>query len=290
MSNIAFSKIIAGTMNWGVWDKNYNTNQMVEMINCCLENNITSFDHADIYGDYSTEMDFGKAYKQSGITREKIQIISKCGILLVSEKRTNTVKHYNYTKEYITWSVEQSLKNLHTDYIDLLLLHRPSPLMQPDEIAAAVDQLKSEGKILSFGVSNFTTSQIDLIESKTKIEFNQIAFSVTNNEAMLNGLLDYMQLKNIIPMSWSPLGDVFKKTNEQTDRIKQTVELLASKYAFSAEAILLAWILKHPSKIFPVIGTTNPYRISNMTKAVDIDLDIEDWFILWSESMGNRVP
>lgn len=200
MSNIAFSKIIAGTMNWGVWDKNYNTNQMVEMINCCLENNITSFDHADIYGDYSTEMDFGKAYKQSGITREKIQIISKCGILLVSEKRTNTVKHYNYTKEYITWSVEQSLKNLHTDYIDLLLLHRPSPLMQPDEIAAAVDQLKSEGKILSFGVSNFTTSQIDLIESKTKIEFNQIAFSVTNNEAMLNGLLDYMQLKNIIPM------------------------------------------------------------------------------------------
>jgi predicted oxidoreductase len=290
MPNIAFSKIIAGTMNWGVWDKNYNTNQMVEMINCCLENNITSFDHADIYGDYSTEMDFGKAYKQSGITREKIQFISKCGIQLVSEKRTNAVKHYNYAKEYITWSVEQSLKNLHTDYLDLLLLHRPSPLMQPDEIAAAVDQLKSEGKILSFGVSNFTTSQIDLIESKTKIEFNQIAFSVTNNDAMLNGLLDYMQLKNIIPMSWSPLGDVFKKNNEQTDRIKQVVELLASKYAFSAESILLAWILKHPSKIFPVIGTTNPYRISNMTKAVDIDLDIEDWFILWSESMGNRVP
>ncbi|MFN5849838.1 MAG: aldo/keto reductase family oxidoreductase, partial [Chitinophagales bacterium] len=219
MNKKPFSPIIAGTMSWGVWKKNLNTNQMIELMNCCLENEITTFDHADIYGGYTTEASFGKALSESNIERSKIQLISKCGIQLESEQRGNTVKHYSYSKEFIIWSVEQSLRNLETDYLDLLLLHRPSPLMQADEIAEAAERLKKDGKILDFGVSNFTPSQSDLIGSKTKISYNQIQFSVTHLEAMLDGSLDYMQIKNIKPMAWSPMGSVFKSYNEQTQRV-----------------------------------------------------------------------
>jgi hypothetical protein len=134
MNTSIFSKIIAGTMNWGVWGKNYSTFDMAKMIHCCISNNITSFDHADIYGDYTNEADFGKAFIESRIDRASIQLISKCGIQLKGTSRNNSIKHYIYSKEYIIWSVEQSLKNLQTDYLDLLLLHRPSPLMIADEI------------------------------------------------------------------------------------------------------------------------------------------------------------
>lgn len=129
MDKKSFSKIIAGTMTWGVWGKNCSTQQMIELMNCCLENNITTFDHADIYGDYTTEAEFGKAFNESKIDRSTIQLISKCGIQMESDKRNNFVKHYDYATSYIIGSVEQSLRNLQTDYLDLLLLHRPSPLM-----------------------------------------------------------------------------------------------------------------------------------------------------------------
>jgi len=139
------SPIIAGTMNWGVWDKNISTTEMVHLMNVCIENKITTFDHADIYGGYTTETAFGKAFSESKISRDKMQLISKCGIQLVSENRNNTIKHYNYSKDYIIWSVDNSLRNLQTDYLDVLLLHRPSPLMMADEIAEAVEKMKSEG-------------------------------------------------------------------------------------------------------------------------------------------------
>jgi predicted oxidoreductase len=147
MNKITFSPIITGTMTWGVWGKNCNTKQMVELMHTCIENNITSFDHADIYGDYTTEAAFGKAFAESKIDRQKVQFISKCGIQMQNNARKNAVKHYDYSKDYIILSVEQSLKNLQTDYIDLLLLHRPSPLTQADEIAEAIEQLKRNGKI-----------------------------------------------------------------------------------------------------------------------------------------------
>ena len=198
MNKTTFSPIIAGTMTWGTWGKNCNSQQMMELMHCCIENSITSFDHADIYGDYTTETAFGKAFAESKIDRQKIQLISKCGIQMQNEERKNIVKHYNYSKKYIIWSVEQSLKNLETDYLDLLLLHRPSPLMQADEIAEAIEQLKSTGKILAFGVSNFMPSQTDLIQTKTNVSYNQIEFSITHYEAMLNGSLDHMQTNNIL--------------------------------------------------------------------------------------------
>jgi len=221
MNKTTLSPIIAGVMNWGIWDKNLNTKEMENMIHICLENKITSFDHADIYGSYTTEANFGKAFAVSQVSREKIQLISKCGIQLVSENRDNTVKHYNYSKEYIIESVENSLKNLHTDYLDVFLLHRPSPLMQADEIAEAVSKLKSDGKIIDFGLSNFTTSQTELIRQRTKVSYNQVQFSATNFEPMIDGSFDYMQMNGIRPMSWNPLGCVFREDIPQTFRLKK---------------------------------------------------------------------
>ena len=284
-----FSNIIAGTMTWGVWGRNCTTNQMIELMNCCIDNNISSFDHADIYGDYTTEAAFGKAFNESKIDRQKVQFISKCGIQMNLQNRNNAIKHYEYSKAYIIWSVEESLRNLQTDYLDLLLLHRPSPLMQTNEIAEAVEKLKQEGKILDFGVSNFTPSQTDLIETKTKISYNQIEFSITHFEAMLNGSLDHMQVKNITPMSWSPLGSVFKKDNEQSQRIKAIATTFALKYNVSVDVILLAWILKHPSGILPVCGTANTNRIAQLMKAATVEMELQDWFALWTESCGAEV-
>jgi predicted oxidoreductase len=290
MNKIPFSKIIAGTMTWGVWGRNWDTKQMIDLMNGCLGNGITTFDHADIYGDYTTETAFGKAFSESKIDRTQIQLISKCGIQMASEKRGNTIKHYDFSASYIIWSVEQSLRNLQTEYLDLLLLHRPSPLMRPDEIGEAIEKLKYQGKILDFGVSNFTPLQTDLIETKIKINYNQIRFSVTNFEAMLDGSLDHMQTHSIQPMCWSPLGSVFKKHDIQANRVKQMADNLSLKYEAPIDVILLAWILKHPAGILPVCGTANVSRIANLMKATTIEMELQDWFALWAESAGVPVP
>lgn len=277
-------------MNWGVWDKNLNTSEMANLINVCFENKITTFDHADIYGGYTTEASFGKALTESKISREKIQLISKCGIQHISENRDNKVKHYNYSKDYIIWSVENSLKNLHSDYLDVLLLHRPSPLMNAEEIAEAVEKLKTEEKILDFGLSNFTPSQTDLIRSKTEVSYNQIQFSATDFEAMLNGSLDHMQVNNIRPMAWNPLGTVFRENTDQTKRLKTLLADLVSKYHVGSDTILLSWILQHPAKIIPIAGTVNVARLQQLFKATEFKLEQEEWFSIWTESMGNQVP
>ncbi|CAM3814106.1 aldo/keto reductase family oxidoreductase [Flavobacterium cucumis] len=289
--SVKLSPIIAGVMNWGVWDKNLNTNEFANLINLFLENGITTFDHADIYGGYTTEASFGKALLESKIDRKKIQLITKCGIQYVSENRpTNSIKHYEYSKEYIIWSAENSLKNLQTDYLDVFLLHRPSPLMQADEIAEAVAKLKSDGKILSFGVSNFTPYQTELLRQKTDISFNQVQFSATHHEAMVDGSLDYMQIHKITPMAWNPLGTVFRENTDQTFRLRQLLAKLVEKYHIGSDIILLAWIMQHPAGILPVAGTVNSGRIQQLMKAKALVLDKQDWFAIWTESMGNRVP
>lgn len=290
LNKTPFSKIIAGTMTWGTWGKNLDKNQMIELIHFCIETGITTFDQADIYGGYTTEAAFGNAFRESQIKREDIQLISKCGIQLPSENRNTKIHHYNYSKSHIIWSAEQSLKNLKTDYLDLFLLHRPSPLMQIDEIVEAIEKLKKEGKILDIGVSNFTPSQTDLIETKMKMNYNQIEFSITHFEPMLDGSLDHMQLNSIQPMCYSPMGSVFKKADDKSIRIKKLAEQLSLKYNVEIDVLLLAWILTHPSGILPVFGTADKSRIANLMKATTIEMELEDWFALWTASAGNPIP
>ncbi len=278
-------------MTWGAWGKQLDDTQMIDMMHHCMSQGITTFDHADIYGDYSTEGDFGSAFAKANIDRSTIQLISKCGIQYLEKARPeNRVKHYEYTAKYIIWSAERSLQLLQTDYLDLLLLHRPSPLMQADEIQKAIEQLKGEGKILDFGVSNFTPFQTDLISAKAPIAVNQIEFSLTQHTAMHNGSLDHMQTNGIVPMSWSPLGSVFREDTSQTQRIKKLLESLTEKYNATEDQLLLAWVMQHPSGVHPVIGTTNKERITNAVKAADITLELQDWFALLIESQGHKVP
>ncbi len=277
-------------MTWGSWGKQLSEHDMILLMHHCIENQITTFDHADIYGAYTTEGDFGNALAKSGITRSEIQLISKCGIQYVCENRNNTIKHYDYAKDYIEWSVNQSLKHLKTDYLDLLLLHRPSPLMHPQEIAEAIIPLKKAGKIKAFGLSNFTPLQTDTIHSEVPVSANQIQVALTHFDAMLNGSLDHMMLNGITPMAWNPLGSLFKDENEQTTRIKQLLPELTEKYQATEDQLLLAWLLKHPSGIHPVIGTTNKDRITNAVKALNITLSLEDWFRLLTASQGHKVP
>ncbi len=278
-------------MTWGAWGKQLPKKDMINLIHHCITHNISTFDHADIYGGYTTEAEFGIAFAESGIQRDTIELISKCGIQYLSDNRpNNTVKHYDYSKSYIIWSAESSLKHLKTEYLDVLLLHRPSPLMQPDEIAEAVSNLKERGLIRSFGVSNFSPSQVDLLSTSVDISVNQIEFSLTQHEAMHDGMLDHMMTNQITSMAWSPLGSVFREDNEQTRRIHRQLGELLEKYDATEDQLLLAWILKHPSRIHPVIGTTNAKRISNAVKAVDINLELEDWFKILVACQGHKVP
>lgn len=277
-------------MTWGVWGKQFSTSEMEAMIAHCISIGMTTFDHADIYGGYTTEAEFGKAFATSSVNREDIQLISKCGIQYQSDNRNNKVKHYDYSKDYIIWSVEQSLKNLQTEYLDLLLLHRPSPLMQPAEIAEAITLLKKAGKIKDFGVSNFTPSQMEMIGFRIDIDVNQIEFSLTQHKAMHDGTLDYMLTNGIAPMAWSPLGSVFKEDTEQTRRIHKQLGELMDKYNATEDQLLLAWLLKHPAAITPVVGTTNTTRLKQAMQATNIKLELEDWFLILVAAQGHKVP
>tara|TARA_R110000737_G_C14601271_1_gene489159 strand:+ start:432 stop:1295 length:864 start_codon:yes stop_codon:yes gene_type:complete len=286
---LKYSRIIAGTMTWGKWGKQHSAAEMIALMNHCVENNITTFDHADIYGDYTNEEDFGKAFNKSGIKRENIQLISKCGIQFDVKERSNRVKHYDYDKDYIISSVERSLKMLQTDYLDLLLLHRPSPLMNPSEIAEAVDKLSDDGKIRQFGVSNFTPSQIQLIEKEVQVEANQVEFSLSSNAVMNDGTLDDCITYDRLAMSWSPLGSYFREESKANDRIKRVLVELTKKYDATEDQLLLAWVLKHPSNVHPVVGTATPKRLKMAMEAVAINLELQDWFLMLEANEGHEV-
>ena len=286
----SYSKIIAGTMTWGSWGKALSTPQMSALINYCLELGISTFDHADIYGGYTNEFEFGKALKDSGIERDQIQLISKCGIQLLVDNRENKINHYQYDKDYIIWSVEQSLKHLQTDYLDLLLLHRPSPLMHPEQVASAISQLRKDGKIRDFGVSNFTPSQVALIESETEVQANQIECSLTQHKAFYNGVLDDGIINNRMMMAWSPLGSYFRKKGKKHKRIRKVLKKLKKKYGATTTELLLAWLMMHPAGIHPVVGTVTKERLALSVKASDLLLDTQDWFRLLVASQGHDVP
>ncbi len=284
-----YSKIIVGTMTWGSWGKQLSKMEMADLMNHCIQKGLTTFDHADIYGDYSTEADFGKAFVESGVQRSDIQLISKCGIQMTSG-RNNQLKHYEYGQEYIIWSAEESLRKLNTEYLDLFLLHRPSPLMEADEIAKAALSLLNSGKIKKFGVSNFTPAQIAMLETAIPVSANQVEFSLTHTSPLFDGTWDDCIAHNRLAMAWSPLGSVFREASEKSKRIKKNLKTLSEKYSADESQLLLAWMLKPPVKAHPVIGTTTKDRITSSASAANIDLELQDWFALLEASNGHEVP
>lgn len=284
--------LIAGTMKWGSWGAKFSTSEYLSMIHECLESGIETFDHADIYGGHTVEEEFGAALQQDPGLRNRIQLISKCGIQMLSPNRTGySIKHYDTGREHILASVERSLQNLHTDHLNLLLIHRPDPLMDPAEIAEAFTLLKDQGKVLLFGVSNFSASQMEMINQDFKIITNQLEISIVRLQPFTDGTLDYCIINKIIPMGWSPLGggNIFISKDERDKRIVAVAEILAERYAVTPPQVLLAWLLKHPSNIIPVLGTAKASRVKEAAEATKLNLSREEWFMLWRASTGEEV-
>lgn len=284
---------IAGCMRWGKWGAGFSTKEYRQLIDSCLENGIRSFDHADIYGDYTTEAEFGEALKESPSLRTEIRIITKCGIQMVTPNRSShEIKSYNTSATHIIRSVEQSLENFGTDHLDLLLIHRPDPLLHPVEVAGAIDHLKQQGKILQFGVSNFLPHQVDMLAKYTTVEYNQVEISILHLAAFINGVLENCMKHQIVPMAWAPLGGgaLNDDTHPRFRSIITVATSLASKYECGVNEILITWLHTHPSGILPVIGTTKIERLIQAKNAATIQMEKEDWFKLWTASTGEDVP
>ncbi len=290
MSNLSIP--VAGCMRWGKWGANFILEDFQRLINECLENGITSFDHADIYGDYSTEAEFGEVLKHRSSLRSQIQLITKCGIQLTSNPREDyLIKSYNTSRDHIIASVEYSLRSLGTDYIDVLLIHRPDPLMNPIEVADAVNHLKNQGKVLQFGVSNFLPHHTDLLRKYIQIDYNQLEISILNHFPFTNGVLDHCLQHGIKPMAWAPLGGGIMNddSHPRYRTIIAAATELAAKYNTGVNQVFIAYLLKHPSGIIPVLGTTKIERLMQAREAVNINLAREDWFKLHTASTGEDV-
>jgi predicted oxidoreductase len=278
-----FSRIISGAWRW-----NLEESKIDQLIKASIDSGITTFDHADIYGDHGNEEIFGNVLKKTPALREKMEIVTKVGIKFSSGRRPKTwVKHYDTSKEHILWTADNSLKMLNTDRVDVLLIHRPDPLLNPEDVAEAFSTLKKSGKVLNFGVSNFTPTQFEMLQSYLPFPLvtNQLEISLTYHVPLFDGSLDALMKHRVAPMAWSPLGGG-KLIKEGSQEMFNKM----SKYGATQTQLSLAWLLRHPSNIFPVIGTTKPERITEAAKAVDIKLDIQDWFEMLLVVQGKEMP
>lgn len=282
------SPLIIGTMRLGTWGANLTPKQVEAFIASCFALELVDFDFADIYGHYTTESLFGEVFSNSPHLREKMRITTKCGIKMVTPNRPlHRIKSYDLSADHIKRSVEQSLQSLKTDHIDVLLLHRPDYLMHPAEIAEAFRQLKQEGKVLEFGVSNFSKSQFELLNSYIPLVTNQVEISLQQREAFENGVLDQCLQQRAIPTAWSPLGGgtIF----QNNPAVNKIAKALAAKYNINSYDLLLVWLKKHPSDIIPVLGTSKVERIESAKKALNVTITSEEWYTLWQAATGEEI-
>ena len=297
MERIQLSEYInISRLVYGMWrltdDKDNSIKHIEKKLSLCLDQGISTFDQADIYGDYSAEEVFGRVIKANKSIRKKIEIITKCNIIAPCGRYADeTLKYYNTSKEHIINSVNNSLTNMHTDYIDLLLLHRPDPFMNADETGQALDMLIKSGKIRAAGVSNFKPWDWCLLQSRMNNQLltNQIEFSLLNYTPLTNGDLSFHYEKKIPIMAWSPLGGG-RLLSEKKTSLYLCLKNIAKKYDVDISTIALAWILAHPSQILPVVGTNNLKRIGNLHKATETKIERKNWFELYSASVGHEVP
>ena len=287
------SRLIMGT--WRLLDEPpMNAQQTLAFIEQCVEQGITTFDEADIYGNYGSEERFGKALSLKPSLKHDIEIVTKCGIKLLSDKKPgHKVKHYDTSKQHIIDSVENSLQLMSVEHIDLLLLHRPDPLMNPHDVAEAFHLLNEHGKVFHFGVSNFTVRQFEMLQAHCPVPLvtNQVEISLLQREAFLDGTLDYLMQHQKSPMAWSPFGGgaIFQK-NEQNNALHNQLETLSKKYDGAGyDQIALAWLYQHPAHVMPILGTRNIDRIRAAAEAEHIILSREEWFALWSAA-GGEIP
>ncbi|MFW5916285.1 MAG: aldo/keto reductase [Bacteroidota bacterium] len=292
--NLEMSRIVQGFWRLKNWDMN--NQELLRFVEEALDIGVTTFDHADVYGDYMCEALFGQIFRLKPGLRKRMQLVTKCGIKMMSDKfPERMIKHYDTGYEHIIFSVEQSLKNLHTDHIDLLLIHRPDPLMDPAETAKAFEELESQGKVLNFGVSNFTPMQFEMLDRHFggPLVTNQVEISPYNLEHFQNGNIEFFLREGIHPMAWSPLsgGKIFEPGDEKGIRTKTKLKEIAKTLGVEAtDRVIYAWLLTHPAGIIPIVGTGKIERLEKAVQSVDIELTREQWFEIYVASRGHKVP
>lgn len=289
--NKSTSRLIQGI--WRIGDWGLSPQGVAALVEACLDAGIDTFDLADIYTGYRCEAMFGEALRTAPHLKQRIKLISKCGIALVNSARpAHRVKHYNTSREHIVQSAEQSLAAMGVERLDLLLIHRPDPLMAADEIAAAFDQLKREGKVAQFGVSNFLPHQFDLIQSRLSepMVANQVEVSLKHTETLFDGTLDHAQQHRVVPQAWSPLGGGKLAQLDATTPLGAVVTRIAGELNVTVEQLAIAWLLRHPAGIRPVVGSGKIERIRQLVAAEQIVLDRQHWFELLEASLGRSVP
>jgi len=278
-----FSRIITGAWRW----TDLSTAETETLIRTSLDAGINTFDHADIYGDHTNEERFGKVLAGNPSLRNNMLLVTKCGIRFPSAQRPQNKSHiYDTSAQHIIWSAENSLRQLHTDRIDLLLIHRPDPLTDPAEVAGAFTRLHQEGKVRYFGVSNFSAAQFRMLQRFVSFPLvtNQIELSVSFTDPLFNGDVDVLMELGVAPMAWSPLAGG-KPFQEQ-----EKLAVLAAERGMTVAQLSLAWLLTHPSTVFPVIGTTKAERIREAAAAAEMKLDRDDWFQVLQWSRGFDIP
>lgn len=286
-SSSSISRII-----YGMWrladDINTSSKHISNKVNLCLDQGITSFDQAAVYGLYSAEALFGEVLKVNPSLRHEIEIVSKCGIVNPSDRYAGvSVSHYDTSREHIFNSVDASLKNMATDYLDLLLIHRQDPFLDHHETGKALDDIIKSGKVKEVGVSNFKSWDFTLLQSamKSHLVTNQIEMSLAATDSFTNGDLAFHQEQATTIMAWSPLGG--GKLMKDKGILGKALKKIAVNQNVDIAAVAVAWLLAHPARICPVMGTNNLNRIAKISDAMNVKMDRESWFELYTASFND---
>ncbi len=316
-TDLEVSRIAFGTWHLGgTWDSMPPDDSLRQradaLLHAAVEHGITLIDLADIYTRGKSDMLVGETLKRTPSLRDKLILQEKTGIILSDEIHDGSVGHYDFSYQNITRKLETCLQRLNTDHVDLLLLHRPDPLVRPEEVARAFDDLHASGKVRYFGVSNHTPMQIELLKKYVRqpLVVNQLELNLLHNDLIVDGIvantaqarytgardtLDYCRLHDMLVQAWSPVagGQLFVERDDSPDHVRATVRLiaeLAQKHQTTREGIALAWLLHHPAPIQPIIGTLNPARIADSVKADEVQLSRLEWYTLLAAARGAGVP
>ncbi|NBC99468.1 oxidoreductase [Atlantibacter hermannii] len=285
-----FSRLVMGY--WRLMDWNMSARELVSFIEQHLDLGITTVDHADIYGGYQCEAAFGEALKLAPQLRDRMEIVTKCGIATTA-KAENKIGHYITDRAHIVESAETSLKNLAVEHLDLLLIHRPDPLMDADEVAEAFLQLHQAGKVRHFGVSNFTPAQFSLLQSRLPFTLatNQVEISPVHQPLLLDGTLDQLQQLRIRPMAWSCLGGGRLFNDESFQPLRDELQQVAQEIgAQTIEQVVYAWVMRLPSQPLPIIGSGKIERVRSAIHALSLEMTRQQWFRIRKAALGYDVP
>lgn len=287
--DVSFSRIVYGMWRVGD-DADTSPSHVRAKIDACLEQGITTIDQADIYGGYTAEAILGACFKENKSLRDQLEVVTKCDIVAPAGRYSDArVKYYDTSAAHIQRSIDNSLTDMSIDHIDLLLIHRPDPFMDHHETGRALDDAVRSGKVRAVGVSNFKPWDWTLLQSamETKLVTNQIEISLAAHDAFTNGDLAFLQERGLHAMAWSPLGGGSLMTG--TGELRTAMSKLAMASDTDEAAVAIAWLLAHPAKILPVLGTNTISRIQEFSSALKVPMDRETWFELYTQSLGHEV-